>query len=131
MSKPLIAIMNLNINRYGATFDKEKFLKTFNEEVQEVRDALEADDLDLFLDACNDVAVVVAGGITQCGYNPELTLKQVVKEITSREQDPIQKYTWSLNPDLQKTEKWLKNKEQSPETLYKADFSTCKLKVLN
>lgn len=125
MSKPLIDIMNLNLTRYGSKFDKEKFRETFQEEVQEVLDALEADDTDAFLDGLNDVIVVAGGGITQKGYNPELTLKQVVKEITSREQDPIQKYQWSLNPDLQNTEKWQKNKDQ--EDTYSANFSTCKL----
>lgn len=127
MSKPLLDIMNLNLTRYGSKFDKDKFIATFIEEVQEILDALEAGDVDAFIDGCNDAIVVAAGGITQQGYNPELTLKQVVKEITSREQDPIQAYSWSLNPGLQDTEKWLKNKEQSPETLYTADFSTCKL----
>ena len=123
--KPLVEIMKLNLERYGSKLDVEKFKKTFLEEVQEVIDALEDGDIHGFIDGCNDCIVVAAGGITQAGYNPELTLKQVVKEITSREQDPIQEYTWKLNPQLQDTEKWLKNKDQ--EDTYKADFSVCKL----
>jgi NTP pyrophosphatase (non-canonical NTP hydrolase) len=123
--KPLIEIMKLNLERYGSKLDIEKFKATFLEEVQEVIDALEAGDMDAFIDGCNDCIVVAAGGITQAGYNPELTLKQVVKEITSREQDPIQAYAWKLNPELQDTEKWMKNKNQTDT--YKADFKTCKL----
>ena len=123
--KPLLEIMKLNLERYGSKLDVEKFKETFLEEVQEVIDALEEGDIDAFIDGCNDCIVVAAGGITQAGYNPELTLKQVVKEITSREQDPIQAYTWKLDPGLQNKEKWLKNKDQTDT--YKANFNTCKL----
>lgn len=127
MSKPLVDIMNLNLTRYGKNFDLEKFKKTFYEEVEEMFRGIENNDTYETIDGANDAIVVLAGLITQHGYNPELTLKQVVKEIKSRNQSKEQYDRWKDNPKLQDVEKWEKDKTQDTNTLYKADFSTCKI----
>ena len=127
MSKPLIDVMNLNLNRYGSTFEEDGFKATLEEELKEIYDALESNDTKEIIDGMADAIVVLAGGITRLGYNPELVLKQVVKEITSRNQNYEQKAKWVNDKTLIGKEKWLKDKTQDPATLYKADFSTCKL----
>ena len=128
MSKPLVDIMNLNLTRYGKNFDLEKFKKTFYEEVDEMFEGIKNNDINEAIDGANDAIVVLGGFITQHGYNPELTLKQVVKEIKSRNQSKEQYNRWKENPKLQDVEKWEKDKTQDPTTLYKADFSTCKIR---
>jgi len=127
MSKPLVDIMNLNITRYGYKFNKDKFFRTFDEEYDELKSALKNDDEYELVDAANDMIVVLGGLLTQNKYNPELTLKQTVKEIKARKQDPAQATAWKENPALQDVEKWKKDKNQDVSTLYKADYSTCKL----
>lgn len=130
MSKPLVDIMNLNLTRYGSEFNEDKFFKIFNEELDELKLGLKNNDLHEIIDAANDLIAALDGLITQHKYNPELTLKQTVKEITSRKQDPNQADAWSKNPNLQNIEKWQKDKSQDPSTLYKADYSTCKISTL-
>lgn len=126
MSKPLIDIMKLNLERYGATFDFDKGMDKLEEELQEFRDAYKAGDLHGMIDAMADLIVIAAGETVKLGYNPELCLKQTVKEITSREQDPHQAEAWANGQRLP-GEKWLKNRQQDPATLYAAEYHTCKL----
>lgn len=126
MSKPLIDIMKLNQERYGTTFDFAKALEKLEEELQEFRDAYEAGDVTAMVDALADLTVISAGETVKLGYNPELCLKQTVKEISSREQEPTQAAAWANGQKLP-GEKWLKNRQQDPSTLYTADYSTCKL----
>ena len=126
MSKPLVDIMKLNQERYGTTFDFEKALAKLEEELQEFREAFEAGDLHGMVDAMADLIVIAAGETVKLGYNPELCLKQTVKEISSREQDPKQAAAW-VNGQRLPGEKWLKNSQQDPSTLYAAEYSTCKL----
>jgi len=126
VSKPLLDIMKLNQERYGTTFDFDKALDKLKEELQEFIDAFETQDEHGQVDALNDIIVTAAGELVKLGYNPELTLKQTVKEITSRQQDPAQSKRWVIN-DKQPGEKWLKNQNQPESTLYTADYSTCKL----
>ena len=78
------------------------------------------------VDALQDITVIAAGETVKLGYNPELCLKQTVKEISSREQDPNQALAWANGQRLP-GEKWLKNRQQDPSTLYVAEYSTCKL----
>ena len=61
------------------------------------------------------------------GYNLDLALKLTVKHISSRQQDPKQKARWEKQGGNIKGEKWLKNKNQDPETIYQPDYSKCKL----
>ena len=126
MSKPLIDIMKLNQERYGTTFDLDRALDKLKEELQEFIDASETQYEYGQVDALNDIIIIATGELIKLGYNPELTLKQTVKEITSRQQDPAQAKRWVIN-DKQPGEKWLKNQNQPESTLYTADYSTCKL----
>lgn len=125
--KPLLDIMKLNQVRYGTDFDADKAIEKLQEELQEFIDAEELQDTDGMIDSLGDTIVIAAGEITKLKYNPELVLKQIVKEITSRTQDPIQAQAWAAG-NRQPGEKWKKDPNQDPETLYKADFSTCKFK---
>ena len=127
MSKPLIDIMNLNLDRYGKKFNAEKFIPTLEEELTEMYDALEKNDEEAFVDGACDAIVVLAGGLTQMGYNPHLVLKEVVKHISSREQDVDQFHKWKAKPELQNEEKWLKRVDQDPRTIYNLSFKTCKI----
>ena len=128
MSKPLVDIMKLNLERYGTTFDFAKALKKLEEELQEFREAYEANDTEGMVDALQDLTVIAAGETVKLGFNPELCLKQTVKEITCREQDPIQAAAWVAG-NKQLGEKWLKNPNQDPSTIYSADYSTCRLHI--
>lgn len=128
MSKPLVDIMKLNLERYGTTFDFAKALAKLEEELQEFREAYEANDVEGMIDALQDLTVIAAGETVKLGFNPELCLKQTVKEISSREQCPDQAASWAKG-DRMPGEKWLKNRDQDPSTLYSADYSTCKLHV--
>lgn len=60
----------------------------------------------------------------ELGYDFEKCMLETIKEISSREQDPKQKEEWSKNGP---SGKWQKNKQQNPDTLYKADYESCKL----
>lgn len=130
MSKPLVDIMKLNQTRYGTTFNFSKAIEKLQEELQEFREAYEANDIDGMVDALQDLIVIAGGETVKLGYNPELCLKQTVKEISSREQCPEQAKRWAMN-DKEPGEKWLKNQTQPQSTLYTADYSTCKLPVIN
>jgi vacuolar-type H+-ATPase subunit H len=55
------------------------------------------------------------------GYNSVECLKECLKEISSREQDPDQKIN-GRKPG----EKWLKDKNQDKSTLYKANYERCR-----
>ena len=121
--KPLQAIVNLNRDRYGLDFDKDSATVKLTEELSEFIEAEEVDDQ---LDALLDIIVIAAGEITKLGYNPELSLKQVVKHIASRRQDPDQAAEWQAG-NREPGEKWLKDKSQPQSEIYQPDFSTCKL----
>ncbi len=50
---------------------------------------------------------------------PDLAMKQCLKEISSRVQDPAQAAEWNNSGA---TGKWQKDLNQDPSTLYKADY---------
>lgn len=58
------------------------------------------------------------------GYDFEKCMLETIKEISSRRQDPKQFSDWVENGA---SGKWLKDKNQDPDTLYKADYERCKL----
>ena len=91
------------------------------------REAVESNIPPIMINALHDIIIVSAEGLLELKYQPTLTLKQVVKTISSREQDPIQAAAWATG-NRQPGEKWKKNPNQDPSTLYEADFSTCKFK---
>ena len=126
MGKPLLEIMRLNQERYGTTFDFPKALEKLTEELEEFEEGFEKADTHEMLDALTDLIVIAAGEMVKLGFNPELCLKQTVKEISSREQCPDQAASWA-NGDRMPGEKWLKNPNQDPSTIYSADYSTCRL----
>jgi hypothetical protein len=59
------------------------------------------------------------------GYDYKKCMLETIKEISSREQCPIQVIEWQENGI---SGKWLKNRNQDPKTLYKANYESCKIK---
>ena len=73
------------------------------------------------VDTLTDIRVFAENETENMGYNSELTMLEVIREISSRRQCPKQaQRDWY-------GEKWQKNTNQPKETLYKADFNKCKL----
>lgn len=125
--KPLLEIVKLNQTRYGTDFNGGTAVAKLKEELQELQDAIEINNITEIVDALSDIIVIATGELTKLKYNPELVLKQTVKEISSRQQDPEQAKAWAAG-NKQPGEKWNKDKSQDPSTLYTADYSTCKFK---
>lgn len=125
--KPLLEIVKLNQTRYGTDFNGDTAVAKLKEELQELVDGIITNNTDEIVDALSDIIVIATGELTKLKYNPELVLKQTVKEISSRQQDPEQAKAWAAG-NRQPGEKWNKDKSQDPSTLYTADYSTCKFK---
>ncbi len=79
------------------------------------------------VDAIVDIIVLAVNELELEGYNTDLAMKQVVKHISSRKQDPIQHKEWLANGQ---SGKWRKDPNQDPSTIYTADYSTCRMKIL-
>lgn len=101
------------------------YVASIQEELEEYTEALNASDEHEMVDALADIMVFTANEMALMGYNLDLVMKQVVKEISSRQQSPSQASEWN---DYGPSGKWQKWKEQPENTLYKANFSSCKLK---
>ena len=125
--KPLLEIVKLNQTRYGTDFNGDTAVAKLKEELQELVDGIITNNTDEIVDALSDIIVIATGELTKLKYNPELVLKQTVKEISSRQQDPEQAKAWAAG-NRQPGEKWNKDKSQDPSTLYTANYSTCKFK---
>lgn len=125
--KPLLEIVKLNQTRYGTDFNGDTAVAKLKEELQELVDGIITNNTDEIVDALSDIIVIATGELTKLKYNPELVLKQTVKEISSRQQDPEQAKAWAAG-NRQPGEKWNKDKSQDPSTLYTADYSTCKFR---
>lgn len=67
-------------------------------------------------------------GLFSLGYDPYKSMIETIKEISSRKQDPKQAAEWESG---KKEGKWMKDKNQDPSTLYKADYNSCKIDNLN
>lgn len=76
------------------------------------------------LDAIQDNRVFSENETELMGYDADKTLNEVIKEVSSRKQDPDQFIEWQQTKPYGK---WKKDINQPKETLYKADFSICKL----
>ncbi len=99
----------------------DDFEGAIESEVDEYTVANTANDSHEKVDACGDIIVFAANQLALLGYDVDLVMKEVIKEISSRNQNPAQAARdWS-------EEKWEKDQEQDPDTLYKADFSRSKL----
>jgi hypothetical protein len=76
------------------------------------------------LDAILDISVFSTNEAELMGYDMDKAMNEVVKEISSRVQDPIQKEEWSKSGAVGK---WQKDLSQNEDTLYKADFDKAKI----
>ncbi len=99
----------------------EDFEGAIESEVDEYTLATRDGDEHEQVDACGDIIVFAANQLALLGYDIDLVMKEVIKEISSRQQDPDQAArNWT-------EEKWEKDKNQNPDSLYKANFKRCKL----
>lgn len=108
-------IVDWNIKRNLLTFDPDNEQRLINEEVEELKKALAENNEHETVDAYCDLIVVAVGALYKLGYNPERALRQTYYEISSR--------LGSINKS---TGKWQKDPNQSPSTLYKANYELAK-----
>ena len=139
-------IIDWNIKRNNIDYDEASELDMYASEAQEEIDA--DGDIDEIIDSLCDRFVVFTGSLAKSGYaNKGLSeamlvnyeeykkipkrvkslgycfrkaMKECLAEINSREQDLEQAEEWAKNGA---SGKWLKNQNQSPDTLYKADYT--------
>lgn len=79
---------------------------------------------DAIIDAIQDIRIFSINETELMGYNAERCIHEAIKEVSSREQDPSQKFDWEVNGAYGK---WQKDKDQLPHTIYKANYEECKL----
>lgn len=94
----------------GIMPDKTKHFAFIAEEVSE---GLRADSVYDVIDAYGDIIVFCINGIEQSGFDAEIVMDEIIKEIDSRK--------GSINPETKKFEKFKDEYHQS--LWYKADFS--------
>ena len=139
-------IIDWNICRNNIDYDEASELDMYASEAQEEIDA--EGNIDEIIDSLCDRTVLMVGALAKSGYaNKGLSeamlvnyeefkkipkrvkslgycfrraMKECLAEINSREQDPQQAKDWAENGA---SSKWLKNVNQNPDTLYKADYS--------
>ena len=139
-------IIDWNIFRNNIDYDEASELAMYASEAQEEIDA--DGNIDEIIDSLCDRTVVFTGSLAKSGYaNKGLSeamlvnyeeyktipkrvkslgycfrkaMKECLAEINSREQDPQQAKDWAENGASGKWEKWA---QQSPDTIYKADYS--------
>ena len=139
-------ILDWNIFRNNIDYDEASELDMYASEAKEEIDA--EGNINEIIDSLCDRFVVFTGSLAKSGYaNKGLSeammvnyeeyktipkkvkalgycfrkaMKDGLKEINSREQDPQQAKDWAENGA---SLKWLKNVNQNPDTLYKADYS--------
>ena len=71
----------------------------------------------------NDFLYILFSVMFNMGYNPYKCMIETFKEISSRKQDPVQAEEWKVKV----SGKWMKDKNQDPATIYKADYESCKI----
>ena len=76
------------------------------------------------IDAIQDIQVFCINETELMGYDNERCNLEVFRHISCRKQNPIQKEQWLKFGAYGKWEKW---SEQPKETLYKANYESCKL----
>lgn len=104
------------------------FVSSMAEELDEYALALQNSDEHGMVDAIADGIVISANELALMGYDVDLVMKQVVKHISARQQDPDQLVSWLTHGPKGKWQKW---KDQPKETLVEPDYTVCKLqKVL-
>ena len=65
--------------------------------------------------------------VKELGFDFVKCIDECLKEISSRKQDPAQKLKWEAQGGSL-GEKWQKDLNQNPDTLYKADYKKCRIK---
>ena len=107
---------------------EQSTLEKLTDKLDHLKEAiLITDNQTVIVNLLHDISLIAAEGLLELKYQPILVLKQVVREISSRQQDRAQAQCWASG-DRQPGDKWIKDKNQDPSTLYEADFSTCKFK---
>lgn len=76
------------------------------------------------VDTICDIKVFSINELGTMKYNGKKCVKETIKEISSRKQNPAQKEIWLKHGA---NGKWQKDKLQDKETLYQANYSKCKL----
>ena len=105
-------------------FPQGTFVPMIQEELSEYLEASKDSDEHAMVDALADIMVFTANELALMGYDLDLVMKQVVKHINSRQQDPLQAISWRMEgPDG----KWKKDPNQDPSTIYEPDYSLCRL----
>lgn len=104
-------IIKFNADRHLVDFSGETEVRLLVEELEELKEAIAQGNLYDTIDALNDLRVVATGALWKLGQDPELSLQETCKEILSRE--------GAIGDDG----KWYKDKNQDPDTLYKADYN--------
>ena len=103
------------------------YTKEFIQEVkQEFKENLLQDDIKVaseheVVDAIADIIVFSINQLELMGYDADKVMNETIKEISSRKQDPIQQELW-FKSGYDGT-KWMKDLNQDPSTLYKADYN--------
>ena len=82
-------------------------------------------DANKIIDTTNDIQVFSINETEMMGYDNTKTMLETIKEISSRKQDTEQKAKWK---DIGASGKWQKDKNQEEETLYTADYESCKFR---
>ena len=107
---------------------EQSTLEKLVDKLEQLKEAiLITDNQTVIVNLLHDISLIAAEGLLELKYQPILVLKQVVREISSRQQDRAQAQAWASG-NRQPGEKWKKMANQDPSTLYEADFSTCKFK---
>ena len=76
------------------------------------------------IDTIQDIKVFANNETTLRGYDNIKCEAEVLKHISCRKQDPLQKAEWEKNGAFGK---WLKDPNQDPSELYEPDYEKCKL----
>ncbi len=128
----------------------ETYLKMMEEERDEFKVAIAEGEWDEVIDAiCDQIVLtenqasngdyqgeledhidVLFGRLKEFGVIPELAMKQCLKEITSRKQDPTQATKWETQGGNTTGEKWQKDRNQDPDTLYTANYKLAKIRPI-
>lgn len=109
---PIEGIIKFNVDRKLNKFEASTEYRLLEEELFEFLHATATQNKAEMADALCDLVVVSVGTLHKLGYDPEKALVETVKEILSRQ--------GTINSE---TGKWEKDRNQDPETLYKADYT--------
>ena len=102
----------------------EAFERALEEEIDEYTLACTNNDTHEKVDAINDLLIFCRNELALMSYDEELCQVETLKEISSRQQDPLQVTEWQLHG---MSGKWRKDPNQDQSTLYKSNYTTCKL----